>query len=43
VNSIKSISGQNVVMLVALDDGSIRLLTTVKLENAEVSFLDFQN
>ena len=43
VNSIKSKSGQGIVVFTALNDGSIRLLNSAKLENSEVSFLDFQN
>ena len=42
VNSIKSKSGEGVVVFIALNDGSIRILNTAKLENAEVSYLDFQ-
>lgn len=43
VNSIKEKTGQGFVVFSALRDGSIRLLTTVKQESAEVGFLDFQN
>jgi len=43
VNSFKTRSGQDRVKYCSLDDGSIKLLTAVKLDNPEVSYLDFQN
>lgn len=41
-NSVKSMSGLGESVFITMNDGSIRLLNTAHLENAEVSYLDFQ-
>ena len=43
VNSIKSKSGQDIVIFVSCSDGSIRMLNAVNVDNQEVNYLDFQN
>ena len=43
VNSIKSKSGQEIVIFVSCNDGSIRMLNAVNVDNQEVNYLDFQN